>query len=255
LEEAKVISLGEGEAKQLKWDIDYPWLDGEVRGRVTGDEGPLAGIRVELYPDTCYGGDCDGQGGPLVYVLTDATGQYQIGGLSSGGYRLGFVDLDGVYRTTYHTDMQMLPKALRFEVADGGTPVEINAKLRKGGGILGKAYWPDGKAAEGITVWAMLYDKQEENDPVGFWRPLERRGRGGQVDANGDYWLSGLWAGTYRVCFSESVQYVWMRWCYPASFVVESAADVIVKAGETTVLEPVELGNGLPVYLPQVRQQ
>jgi hypothetical protein len=37
--------------------------------------------------------------------------------------------------------------------------------------------------------------------------------------------------------------------------VVESAADVIVKAGETTVLEPVELGNGLPIYLPQVRQQ
>ena len=81
-------------------NVDIHFADGEYDGIMTGmvsnlDNEPLAGIRVELLQDITNYTQV------FVYTQTDKNGQYGLGGLSTGRYRVRFVDPDGIYLPAY----------------------------------------------------------------------------------------------------------------------------------------------------------
>ena len=164
-----------------------------ISGNVTAEAGgaPLAGIGVFLYrwTGTYWGWQTS--------TDTDAAGDYQFTGLPSGSYRIQFYDFFATYVGESYDDVL-------GEAADVGTDIAlgtgmdvtgIDAALALGSTLAGTVTELDG--VTGIEyVFVLAYQ----------WTGLDwvYRGNGGFTDANGDYLISGLPAGTYRVEFSSS---------------------------------------------------
>ena len=152
----------------------------------------IEGIQVCAQPANSGNG---GNGGNC--VGTDSAGKYTISGLAAGSYKVEFSGSGYCgptckqlnYVTQYYNGKSFFSEAESVPVTAGIPTPEINAKMVEGGGISGKVTKvSDNSAIEGIQVCAQLASG-------GFG------GNCASTNASGEYTISGLAKGSYRVEF------------------------------------------------------
>jgi formylglycine-generating enzyme required for sulfatase activity/protocatechuate 3,4-dioxygenase beta subunit len=163
------------------------YIEGVVRA--DGNATPLQGISVSVHEYNEEDGWWNWVGG----AETDQSGAYTIGGLGAGIYRVEFRDSNGVYAFEAYNDAANVELGDDVEVADSSKVTGINASLAKASSISGKV-----TGLDGIELSTVELD-------------LERLGDDGQwhwhadteTDEDGDYELSGLKPGVYRIEFED----------------------------------------------------
>ena len=175
-------------------------LDGHITGQVTGPDGlGIEGITVvPLYLDG--GGQWFEDWGNS--AATNASGDYDLGPLPPGTYRIRFIDQIGLVTETpgdYYYAYQYWPNANWADagedivVGDGIADTGKNQGLYRGARITGTVTADDGGALlEGIEVAAAVQFG-------GGWPGVV----GDQTDASGYFDLTGLPLGTYTVQFRD----------------------------------------------------
>jgi len=193
---------------------------GHITGTVTnGSAAPLADVEVIVYRYFSEEEYWDSIG--LAYTNTDGT--YDIGGLATGTYRLGFSDYSGAYLGEYYNNATDVDSATDIAVTAGATTSGRNASLANAGRITGTVTNSASDPLEGVDVTAFQYSEDDGWDWINST----------STDMDGYYSLGGLGTGTYRVGFEEySGEY--LSEYYNNATDVDSATDVSVTAGSTT---------------------
>jgi len=193
--------------------------DGQITGMVTDVSGsPISNVRVSVYNFT---GD---RWEFYSSANTDSVGQYTVGGLSSGDYRVCFQALQNVedYLKECYNDARDVDHADNVAVTAGDTTL-IDAQLAFAGMISGTVTNASGTpvASVGVGVWY--------RDGTKFvWV------RWGVTDSVGQYTVGRLDSGDYRVCFADSVTGIYLPECYNDAPDINNADDVAVTRGLTT---------------------
>ena len=154
-----------------------------------GNATPLQGISISVHE---YNEEDDWWNW-VAGTETDQSGAYSIGGLGAGTYRVEFRDSNGVYAFEAYNDAANVELGDDVEVADSSKVTGINASLAKASSISGKV-----TGLDGIELSTVELD-------------LERLGEDGEwhwhadteTDEDGDYELSGLKPGVYRIEFED----------------------------------------------------
>jgi 5-hydroxyisourate hydrolase-like protein (transthyretin family) len=192
-----------------------------ITGRVTGPDGttPLEGVQATAYQ---WRGDWWQQ---VNSGQTDANGDYTIGGLPAGTYRVEFRDWwIGEHVPMVYDNASDLDSGTDIIVPADTTVTGIDASMALGARIAGRVTGPDGTTPlEGIQ--AIAYQWRGD-----WWQQVNGR----QTDANGDYSIGGLPAGTYRVQFRDWVTGEHAPMVYDNAPDLDSGTDIIVPA-DTTV--------------------
>ncbi len=153
---------------------------------------------------------------------TDSLGNYNVGGLPTGTYRLEFNDYTDTYLGEYYNNAATLNAATGVAVTAGATTANINASLALPGHITGRVTNPGGSAIADVDVTA--YSLQD-----GYWDYY----KDASTNAAGNYDVSGLPTGTYRLEFWDgSGSYLGEYYNNVAT--LGAATGVAVTAGSTT---------------------
>jgi 5-hydroxyisourate hydrolase-like protein (transthyretin family) len=192
---------------------------GHIAGKVTVYPSGVPLEAVEVCAFTNDGSDwvdagCD---------VTDASGDYDIASLSPGAYRVSFSDLFQFYVREFYDDVLEIENGTDVSVTSGSTTLGINAALIEGGQITGTVTAEGGSLLQDIAACAYRY-----NGAAWLWVGC------GYSEAGGDYTISGLAGGTYRVEFYDWYDGVYHGEFYDNAPDLDSAADVTVSAGSTT---------------------
>jgi len=167
---------------------------GQITGQVTAGDtnAPLHYVFIDAYINT---------GASWRYITsasTDASGNYTLKGLKTGSYYLLFDPYSGAsadYISEYYNDKASLAAADAVNVTAPGATSGINAVLARGGKITGRVTSEEtGTPLEDVYVRAY-------NTP-GSWVASDF------TDEMGNYTLSGLPSGDYRVRFSYTTSRV-----------------------------------------------
>jgi hypothetical protein len=127
--------------------------------------------------------------------VTNASGEYTISGLPSGEYKVEFFSesFESNYLTQYYDEKSSSSEATPVVVTAGVTTTGIDAALLTGGQITGKVTAADTKAAiAGVEVCATPSDEEV----------YEYGGSCATTNADGEYTISGLTSGEYKVEFT-----------------------------------------------------
>ena len=181
---------------------------GLISGTVTDLSGtPIQNIQARAYTaDNVF----------WSWSRTNAAGQYWMGGLGSGSYKVVFLnDAAQNFLYEWYNDKRHFNAAESVAVTVGSTTENINAQLGPGGIISGRVTDENGTGLAGVTVSAWPGDGF-----LAYWSAT--------TDANGDYQLKGLSAGNWKVMYELAG--------YPAKFFGG------VYSGELATLIPVSLG-------------
>ena len=189
---------------------------GQIRGTVTGAPGAaLSGVVVTAY---------DSDGDAAATATTDASGAYDITGLASGTYDVGFdPSAAGNYLPQYYSGAASLNGAQPVAVTTAQTASGIDAVLQTGGQITGTVT----EAGSGTPV---------SGEVVSITDAANERGASATTGANGAYTVGGLSAGTYHVCFfhTPSVGSTAATVCYNGESGPDTPDPVVVRPGQTT---------------------
>jgi hypothetical protein len=153
---------------------------GVIAGEVTAADGgdPIEGVSVCAYE---LGGDfeefCD---------ATDLDGEYGIGGLDPGQYKVEFFDESFEFLGQYYDDAEFWEDADPVTVVDGETTFEIDAELDRPAVVEGEVT----AAAGGAPL--------EEVEVCAFG---EETFRCDETGADGSYSIGFLWPGEYEIEF------------------------------------------------------
>jgi hypothetical protein len=196
---------------------------GQVKGTVTdaGTKAPIAGIEACAYVagEEEYVSRC---------AATNASGEYDIAALPSGSYTVEFFEpfeskLN--YLPQYYNGKPTAGEANPVSVTAGVTTSGIDAALHPGGQLTGTVTDASTKAAI-AQVEVCGYDAAE-----GF-------GQCTKTGSKGEYDLSGLPSGNYRVEFApnyyEESNLDYLRQYYDDRSALAEAEEVSVTAGATT---------------------
>jgi hypothetical protein len=202
---------------------------GGISDHVTATDGttPLVGINVVAYQWNaeweCW--DWVSSSG------TDVSGNYDIGGLASGTYRVQFYDPNGVYVDEAYDDTSAIYLGTDIVVPAETTVEDIDASLSEGSHITGTVTGPDGTTPlEGISVTAYYWSDGEigSSTPIIGWVSMGS----GATDTNGYYNIGGLRAGTYHVKYQDN-DGVYAPEFYDDAPDHDSAADIAVASSTT----------------------
>ena len=207
----------------------------KITGTVTGPDGTtvLEGIQV-----VAYSWNSEDQWWDWIQSAnTDAAGEYEIGGLAAGIYRVQFFG-SGYYQGQVYNGAANLDEGLDVVVPAATTVANINASLAAVGKISGTVTGTNGST--GLQgVYAGCY----------FWNGLYWEGMAGShTDEDGRYEIDSLAAGTYRVVFYDmyngciSETYNDVSGTEPAN-----GTDVVVVVGETTAGIDASLTDGAEI--------
>ncbi len=195
----------------------------KISGTVTGPDGttPLQGIEATAYQWTGSWWEWFNSG------YTDANGEYTIGGLPAGTYRVQFEDWqNGDYLTEVYDNAPDLDSGTDIVVPAETTVTGIDASLANASKISGTVTGPDGTTLlQDIQATAYRW-----NDSGSYWEWV----RSDNTDANGEYTIGGLPAGTYRVQFEDWQNGDYLTEVYDNAPDLDSGTDIVVPA-ETTV--------------------
>ena len=194
---------------------------GGISGTVTDTAGnPLAGISVLVFR-----WDDDTQ--QWVWAnsgTTDASGNYDVGDLNTGTYRVGFKDKSSqTYALEYYDDVLDFNGAAGIIVTAGVITTGVNAQLASAGSISGRVTDSAGNPLSGIEVWAVRW-----NGESWFRHNLAI------TDDNGAYEIKLLAEGPYRVEFADHKLQLYVTEYYNGASGISDGADVQVTAGNTT---------------------
>ena len=192
----------------------------KIVGTVTGPDWmtPLQGIEVAACrsSDSWQGWESVGQ------VQTDSDGRYTIGGLPAGTYRVQFTDAAGDYLDEVYDDAANLESGADIIVNEEDTVWGINAALESAAKIGGQVMGPDGTTPlQGIWAAAFRWDESLEE-----WGWVDQA----YTDADGDYLIGGLPAGTYRVQFADP-QELYVPEVYDDAGDLDSGVDILLTPG------------------------
>lgn len=179
---AASVTVTEGSATS---GIDATMLQpGKIAGTVTNTSGvPIAGVSVEIY-DSSFDYE------HTKFAITNANGEYTVEGLQEGEYRVGFFPENSTYLPQYYNGQTSLTSASPVLVTAGATTAGINATLVEGGkisGVVTDAYTHAGLSK--ITVYAHTASG-------------EYSGGLASTNSKGEYTITGLATGSYKVAFS-----------------------------------------------------
>lgn len=217
---------------------------GSISGTVTNEAGqPLQGIDVTVYDfaDAPWGR-------PLRTVTTDVSGNYSVGGLTSVDYKVEFRPHEcygepgctpgGSYFPEYYNDKADLNSADPVSVTQGSDTEDIDASLAAAGSISGTVTDEAGQPIQNISVYVYRTD--------GSWAGSAN------TDADGNYSVSNLATGEYKVRYS-STTYCPYPGCTPSNYMPEyfndkpdldSADPVYVAEGSNTENIDASLATG-----------
>jgi VCBS repeat-containing protein len=197
---------------------------GRISGQVTDRDGqPLEGITTVLYYD---GG---GYWYNSRYGTTDANGNYIFGGLDAATYRIGFEDnrAEREYIAEYYDDVAAIDSATDIVVAEGAAVNNVDAQLTQLSAIQGQVTNENGDPLPGIGVSAQRYvDLGLEG---GRWDSDGYR----ETDSSGQYRLTGLYAGLYRLRFEDYNGVYQSEWYDNRGY--EATATTFTLTAETTL--------------------
>ena len=166
--------------------VDTPGIEfqlgdgGSIAGTVY-DSGGTPVTNADIWADTY---DCCGGGNG---VRTDNNGDYVIGGLAGGDYRVGVRTHGQGYAGQFFDSTTDWELATRVGVDVGTTTPSIDFYLEAGGSISGTVTSElDGAPIPGADVWANSYD-------------CCGGGNGARTALDGSFTIDGLAAGSYRV--------------------------------------------------------
>lgn len=208
---------------------------GSIQGRVTASNGaPISAATVTAYR---YGVGNDGQSGWLAVsnVNTEGDGRYTLVALPPATYRVGFL----VYGQSVHyvpaffTNAATLSDATDIALAAGQQVTGIDAALDIAGSIRGRVTNTAGEPLNSMTVrlW------QQSNDGAWLEQPKVT------TTPAGDYQLTDLTAGRYRVGFvDEFAPPQYATEYYNDASVLEKATDLVVSLNMTVTDINAQLG-------------
>ena len=192
---------------------------GHITGTVRGPGGAgLADISVTAHR-------ADGVGGwdYVRDVFTKGDGTYDLGGLSSGAYRLEFDDWSGAFASQCYDGKPDLDSAADITVVAGATTGGIDVALSTAGHITGTVTGSGGNGLDGVGVTAYRANAQ------GAWRFAG----GTETDRTGSYDLAVARSGQYRLQFSDYSGAYGVQW-YADKPTLAAATDVPAAVGATT---------------------
>ena len=189
LEEAADVVVGEGETIT---GIDAALTrTGEISGVVTDEEGvPLADVDVTLMTFNNEGDFWETWGG----TFTRPDGSYLLAGARPGDWKVEFADSTGAHATEYYDDHEFIWDADDVRVLPGETTTGVDAQLAAGGHFTGTVTGPEGEVIEGLSI-------QPARLVGGDWQAIGDFGFG--TDAEGNFDIGGMLAGTYRFDFTD----------------------------------------------------
>jgi hypothetical protein len=178
LTDATPIVIALGETKTLNDAVLAP--GGRITGTVSDATGPLGrGIEVDLY---------DAAGNQIDSVATGDDGTYELLGLETGDYNVGFVDPSGTFASQFFDAQPTLPSPPTVHVDAGAVHGGVDATLGRAGAISGTVT-DDANNPQGAVV-VTVYDAS--GSPVASTQTAD----------DGTYTVSPLPASTeYRVGF------------------------------------------------------
>lgn len=157
-------------------------LGGRISGTVRGAGGAaLDGVFV--YAQRTGGSE------EFFQATTDADGAFELQGLPSGQYVVGFYDFTDSYLSELWDDAQTWEEATPVTVTAGQTVTGLDAELALAATITGSVSGP----AFVDWVWVSAYEKV-----AGEWEYVN-----GTYVEDGAYRLGGLPGGTYRLAFED----------------------------------------------------
>ena len=216
-----------------------PTTTGAITGKVLSDptattpSAPLVGIEVDLYLKTSDG--C----GEFYWdyqetVETMAGGAYSFGSLAPGDYRIGY-NGDRDHLDEYYDDATDLDAATTVAVGAASVAVK-DAKLASRGTITGNVSPASAGSAgiSGVDVTLYEYFDGDEDFPGG-WGPIDST----TTNTSGNYSLTGILPGTYRVGFSGQASYA--SEFHRNAVTVETATDVQVTLNSAPITVDADL--------------
>ena len=159
-------------------------------------------------------------------IYTDPSGNFTIGGLPAGIYRVGFRDvINRAYAQEFYGDASSVETALDVALNAGSVILGIDAAMEVAGEISGTVTaQSNGAPLEGVRVHVY------RRDPIyNYWNRLSDLSTA--TDAQGGYAIDELPEGVYRVGFRSPA---YAEKFYEASPTVETATDVAVVSGGLT---------------------
>ena len=198
LENAEDVTVAAGSVVS---DIDAQLgIPGRITGSVTDGRGnTIENIFVQVY---CPQDNADTTLWSVCYaVATDASGKYEIGGLASGTYRVGFVDSQNPprYLPEYYNGASSLESAGNITVIAGATATGIDAQLATFGHITGTV--TDGSGAPLANIFVQVYCLGDDGAGNIQWNSCYGSG---YTNASGAYDIGDLAPATYRIGFRDS---------------------------------------------------
>jgi uncharacterized repeat protein (TIGR02543 family) len=167
-----------------KMDQDYFASISFIKGNVTN--GASTGI------EDVWVWAFSSAGSQITYDATDINGDYVIGGLSTGDYKLHFDTryASGMQATEWYDNKASLATSDLVAVTEGSTTSGINAVLAAGGGISGRVKNSGGGGIQSVIAYA--YTAAGSLVSYDF------------TDSNGDYEILSVASGSYTVYFSTT---------------------------------------------------
>ncbi len=188
---------------------------GSISGTVIeeGTGTPIVNCSVEAYDAST--------GYWITNDYTDESGDYTLEGLDTGDYKVSFNPYDGVHLGEWYDNKSDMESADLVSVVDPEPTTGIDAELAAGGSISG-AVTEEGTGTPLENCWVYAYDAVTGDQKAS-----------GYTDASGNYTVSPLATGDYKVQFHPSDGVHLIEW-YNNKPDQESADPVAVTAPNDT---------------------
>jgi len=237
IETATDLVLGQGEIRRdINWNLEAGIFDSTITGTVTAAGVPIAGIRVELWNGHPEGSSF------IVYTLTDHAGNYRFDGLPESHYSVRFADPQNRYAVTYYGDVGIMAISPMISTNGINTFASIDGHLEPGGTIRGIVHRYDGTPVANAMVGAFFAPGDIYDDWAQEETPF-------LTDHNGEYLITGLRPGRYRVGFAPAGHLYPSEEFYGGDHFL-TATDVLVEAGKVTDGINIILGPDHYVWMP-----
>ncbi len=234
VESATDIILGGATTSGIDADLA---VASHVTGQVTGTAGvPLDNVGVSVFAPITEDGytswDHVGYG-----TETNGSGNYDLGGLPAGTYRLRFYDYNGDYATEFFDDASSIETATDVVTSVGSPAVDKDAQLELAAHITGQITDADGPLTDALAVaYAQVVDGDET-----YWYA---QGFGWTSDT-GTYAIDGLRSDTYKVEFL-TYENTHVGEFFDNVDSLEAATALALGAGDTAAGKNAELAKATP---------
>lgn len=186
---------------------------GAITGRVldASTSEPVAGVEVTAY---------DSAGEEVAQATSSVGGAYEIAGLAEGSYAIGFSDQEAGYTSSFYDNALQSSEATQVVVHEGATTAHVDAALERTGALAGKVLNNKSEPLANIAVTS--YNAAQEEVALV------------ETNAQGEYEISDLPAGPYRVGFATTDTEGYVPQYYNSHPQLAEAEAVTVSGGETT---------------------